>query len=66
LAPIGSLITLPQKNNNMKKFGLFNKNSNESINQIRFNSLAEAILFFAQQKRLMINAFNDLFDVREI
>jgi hypothetical protein len=50
----------------MKKFGLFNKNSNESINQMRFNSLAEATLFFAQQKRLMVKAFNDLFDVREI
>ena len=50
----------------MKKFGLFNKNSNEPINQMRFNSLAEATLFFAQQKRLMVNTFNDLFDIREI
>jgi hypothetical protein len=50
----------------MKTYGLFTKTSNEPINKMRFNSLAEAVLFFAQQKRLMINAFNDLFDVKEI
>ena len=50
----------------MKTYGLFNKNSDESINKMRFNSLYEAVLFFAQQKRLMINTFNELFEVREI
>ena len=50
----------------MKTYGLYHKNSNEPINQIRFKSLEEAILFFAQQKRLMVNIFNEIFDVREI
>jgi hypothetical protein len=52
--------------NIMKKYGLYYKGSIEPINQIKFHSLEEAILFYAQQKRLMINIFNDLFDVREI
>jgi hypothetical protein len=50
----------------MKAYGLYHKNSNEPINKMRFGSIEEAILFFAQQKRLMINIFNDLFDVKEI
>ena len=35
----------------MKLYGLFYKDKNEPINQIRFKSLEEAKLFFAQQKR---------------
>lgn len=50
----------------MKIYGLYHKNSNEPINQIRFKSLEEAILFFAQQKRLIVDIFNDLFNVKEI
>ena len=50
----------------MKKYGLYHKGSIEPINQIKFHSLEEAILFYAQQKRLMVNVFNDLFDVREV
>jgi hypothetical protein len=50
----------------MKRYGLFSKNSNEPINSIKSASLEGAILFFAAQKRLMINIFGELFDVREI
>ena len=50
----------------MKLYGLFHKNSNEPINQIRFRSLEEAKLFFAQQKRLILEKFESIFDVREI
>jgi hypothetical protein len=49
----------------MKRYSLYNKNSTEAINSIKSISLEGAILFFASQKRLMINAFNELFDVRE-
>jgi hypothetical protein len=50
----------------MKLYGLYHKNSNEPINQLRFKSLEEAKLFFSQQKRLMLLKFNPIFDVREI
>jgi hypothetical protein len=50
----------------MKRYGLFSKNSNEPINSIKSASLEGAILFFAAQKRLMVNIFDELFDVREI
>jgi hypothetical protein len=50
----------------MKLYGLYYKNSNEPINQMRFKSLDEATLFFSQQKRLVLEKFNPLFDVREI
>lgn len=48
----------------MKRYSLYHKNSNEAINSIKFNSLEEAILFYAAQKRLDIDKFNTLFDVR--
>ena len=50
----------------MKRYSLYSKNSNEAINSIKSSSLEGAILFFAAQKRLMVNLFNELFDVREI
>ena len=50
----------------MKLYGLFHKNSTEPINQIRFKSLEEAKLFFSQQKRLILEKFEPIFDVREI
>lgn len=50
----------------MKKYGLYHKSSNEPINQINFQSVEDAILFFAQQKRLKVDIFNSLFDVREV
>ncbi len=50
----------------MKLYGLFHKNSNEAINQMRFRSLDEAKLFFSQQKRLVLEKFEPIFDVREI
>lgn len=49
----------------MKRYSLFSKNSNEPINSIKSISLEGAIIFFASQKRLMLNLFNELFDVRE-
>lgn len=50
----------------MKLYGLFHKNSDEPINQIRFRSLEDAKLFFSQQKRLVLDKFELIFDVREI
>jgi hypothetical protein len=49
----------------MKRYSLYHKNSNEAINSIKSISLEEAILFFTSQKRLTLNLFNELFDVRE-
>jgi hypothetical protein len=49
----------------MKRYSLYHKNSDEAINSIKSASLEGAILFFASQKRLMLNLFNGLFDVRE-
>lgn len=49
----------------MKRYSLYHKNSDEAINSIKSASLEGAILFFASQKRLMLNLFNELFDVRE-
>jgi len=64
LVPIRSFIILTQKQ--MKLYGLYHKNSTEPINQIRFKSLEEAKLFFAQQKRLTLEKFEPIFDVREV
>ena len=50
----------------MKRYGLFHQNSNEPINSIKSSTLEGAILFFASQKRLDLEKFNALFDVREI
>jgi hypothetical protein len=50
----------------MKRYGLFHQNSNEPINSIKSSTLEGAILFFAAQKRLDLEKFNALFDVREI
>jgi len=50
----------------MKLYGLYHKNSTEPINQIRFKSLEEAKLFFSQQKRLTLEKFEPIFDVREV
>ena len=49
----------------MKRYSLFSKNSNEAINSIKSISLEGAILFFASQKRLDLEKFNALFEVRE-
>jgi hypothetical protein len=50
----------------MKRYGLFTKNSNEAINQIKSSHLEGAILFFASQKRLELDKFHKLFEVKEI
>jgi hypothetical protein len=50
----------------MKVYGLYYKNSTEPINKMRFNSIEEAKLFFSQQKRLILEKFEPLFDVKEI
>jgi hypothetical protein len=49
----------------MKRYSLYHKNSNEAINSVKSASLEGAILFFASQKRLNLEKFNTLFDVRE-
>jgi hypothetical protein len=49
----------------MKRYSLYHKNSNEAINSIKSASLEGAILFFTSQKRLNLEKFNTLFDVRE-
>ena len=50
----------------MKRYGLFHQNSNEPINSIKSVSLDKAIMFFSSQKKLDLEKFNALFDVREI
>ena len=50
----------------MKRYSLYSKNSNEAINSIKSSTLEGAILFFASQKRLMVNIFDGVFDLREI
>ena len=50
----------------MKLYGLYYKNSIEPINQMRFKSLEESKLFFSQQKRLILEKFELIFDVRKI
>jgi hypothetical protein len=50
----------------MKRYGLFSKNSNEAINQVKSSHLDGAILFFAAQKRLELEKFHKLFEVREV
>jgi hypothetical protein len=49
----------------MKRYSLYNKNLTEAINSIKSANLEGAILFFASQKRLEIDQFHKLFDVRE-
>ena len=49
----------------MKRYSLFSKNSNEAINSIKSAYLEGDILFFASQKRLDLEKFNALFEVRE-
>ena len=49
----------------MKRYSLYHKNSDEAINSIKSISLEGAILFFASQKRLDLEKFNALFEVRE-
>jgi hypothetical protein len=50
----------------MKRYSLYNKNSTEAINTIKSANLEGAILFFAAQKRLELDQFHKLFEVREI
>jgi hypothetical protein len=50
----------------MKRYGLFFKNSNETINNIPSVSLEEAKMFFMTQKRLPLNKFDELFIVKQI
>lgn len=50
----------------MRLYALFYKNSDETINQMRFISLDEAKLFFSQQKRLILEKFELIFDVKQI
>ena len=50
----------------MKRYGLFSKNSNEAINQIKSSNLEGAILFFAFKKNLELDQFHKLFEVKEI
>jgi hypothetical protein len=49
----------------MKRYSLHHKNSDEAINSIKSASLEGAILFFASQKRLNLEKFNALFEVKE-
>ena len=49
----------------MKRYSLFSKNSNEAINSIKSISLEGAIIFFASQKRLDLEKFNAIFEVKE-
>jgi hypothetical protein len=49
----------------MKLYSLYHKNSDEAINSIKSASLEGAILFFAAQKRLNLEKFNTLFNVKE-
>jgi hypothetical protein len=49
----------------MKRYSLYNKNATEAINSIKSANLEGAIFFFATQKRLEIDQFHKLFDVRE-
>jgi hypothetical protein len=50
----------------MKRYSLFSKQSNEAINSIKSSNLEGAILFFAAQKRLELDQFHKLFEVREV
>jgi hypothetical protein len=49
----------------MKRYSLYTKNSDEAINSVKSASLEGAVLFFASQKRLDLEKFNNLFEVRE-
>jgi hypothetical protein len=49
----------------MKRYGLFVKNSNESINNIPARSLEEAKHFFIIRKNLTIDQFDTLFEVKK-
>ena len=48
----------------MKRYGLFTKNSNEAINNIPSRSIEEAKLFFIAKKKLTVDQFDLLFEVR--
>lgn len=48
----------------MKRYNLFFKNSNEVVNTILSNTLEEAKSFFASQKQLKMEIFNQLFEVK--
>jgi len=48
----------------MKRYGLFTKNSNEAINNIPSRSLEEAKSFFIAKKKLTVDQFDQLFEVR--
>lgn len=50
----------------MKRYSLFSKQSNEAINSIKSLNLEGAILFFASQKRLELDQFHKLFEVKEV
>tara|TARA_R110002012_G_scaffold72198_2_gene184650 strand:+ start:34 stop:231 length:198 start_codon:yes stop_codon:yes gene_type:complete len=53
----------------MSKFGMYTKGTNESnhhISLIDMPSKSQAIAYFAGVKKLSLNQFNNLFDVREI
>jgi hypothetical protein len=50
----------------MKRYGLYHKNSNETINNIPAKSLKEAKHFFITRKNLTIDQFDILFEVKEI
>jgi hypothetical protein len=49
----------------MKRYSLYHKNSDEAINSIKSSTLEGAIIFFASQKRLDLEKFNALFEVKE-
>tara|TARA_R100000541_G_scaffold41311_3_gene48715 strand:- start:789 stop:986 length:198 start_codon:yes stop_codon:yes gene_type:complete len=53
----------------MSKFGMYTKGTNEGrhhISLIEMPSKNQAVAYFAGVKKLSLNQFNNLFDVREI
>ena len=50
----------------MKKFGLFTKNSTDTIKKVDIESLDLAISFFSKIKRLKKSDLVDIFIVKEI
>lgn len=50
----------------MKRYGLFTKNSDEAINNIPSRSIEEARLYFIAKKKLTVEQFDQLFEVRKI
>jgi hypothetical protein len=50
----------------MKRYGLFFKNSDEAISNVKSKSLEEAKTFFLLKKNLSEDQFDIIFEVRHI